>query len=403
MANYLVVVGDGNADKLFTTLSNKVKPYVAEPTVTFEVPHGHEAPKFGSFDALIKLTDDLQKHDSATEGVLRRIERQWVELDDEKNKADFQVNEQSVAAFLKNGWTWDNKRYPTTRTFQANLDFLLESVQKLDEQLRTNAQAHSDIKSQKTAVARRDAATFPTRDLIDLLVPSEVSPEDFVETKHLTTVIVILARGQDKEFEAWYEQPKFTFKKSVDGKEVEQTDEIPGPKTVIPTSLKQFTSFKEGKEDKDGNTVWRVVLFRSCKDKFVSLARQNKFIVRDFTYDEAKFTELNELRSTLQTKSDASLNTLRMFSKAAWGDVFVAWLHLKSMRACVEATLRYGQKGEGFAGFIVAPKPGAPVALRKELAGVLGKGVAVADAADADGEEFFSYVSLNFAPRAAMQ
>ena len=44
----------------------------------FEVPLNL---KFGSFDSLIKLVDDLGKYDSQVESVIRRVERQVFELD----------------------------------------------------------------------------------------------------------------------------------------------------------------------------------------------------------------------------------------------------------------------------------------------------------------------------------
>lgn len=37
--------------------------------------------KFGSFDSLIKLVDDMGKFDSQVESVIRRIERQVFDLD----------------------------------------------------------------------------------------------------------------------------------------------------------------------------------------------------------------------------------------------------------------------------------------------------------------------------------
>ena len=44
----------------------------------FDVP---ENLKFGSFDSLIKLVDELGKYDSQVESVARRVERQALELD----------------------------------------------------------------------------------------------------------------------------------------------------------------------------------------------------------------------------------------------------------------------------------------------------------------------------------
>lgn len=37
--------------------------------------------KFGSFDDLIRMADDLIKHDSTCEQVVRRLERQVLEID----------------------------------------------------------------------------------------------------------------------------------------------------------------------------------------------------------------------------------------------------------------------------------------------------------------------------------
>lgn len=51
----------------------------------FDVP---ENLKFGSFDSLIKLVDDMGKYDSQVESVIRRIERQVFDLD---NKAELSV------------------------------------------------------------------------------------------------------------------------------------------------------------------------------------------------------------------------------------------------------------------------------------------------------------------------
>lgn len=37
--------------------------------------------KFGSFDDLIRMADDLVKHDSTCEQVVRRLEKQVLEID----------------------------------------------------------------------------------------------------------------------------------------------------------------------------------------------------------------------------------------------------------------------------------------------------------------------------------
>lgn len=83
---------------------------------------------------------------------------------------------------------------------------------------------------------RGPQVSFANAELVDVLTPEIVSPGDFIEKEHLTTVLVIVPRGQDKEFLATYEK---------------------SDKNVVPRSAKQFQRLNaNGKlgpmEDKDG-------------------------------------------------------------------------------------------------------------------------------------------------------
>lgn len=51
---------------------------LCEEAIAFDVPDNL---KFGSFDSLIKLVDELGKVDSQVESVIRRVERQALDLD----------------------------------------------------------------------------------------------------------------------------------------------------------------------------------------------------------------------------------------------------------------------------------------------------------------------------------
>lgn len=418
--SFLIVCGEGSSDQIrggLTLASPHLDP--AQPISEFKLPLGSLTPKFGTFDNLIKLTDDLSKFDSQTEGCLRRLERQYVETfetDQEKAAVDrdgdnhFEVYDAQkkamrIDSFLRQGWSWDESKYPPSRSLQANLDHLLASVMKLDEDCRNLGQAYSDLKAQKNSLTKKDGGSYPTRDLVDLLVPGAVSEGDFVSTEHLTTVVVILSRGQDVDFKKWYENAEVRSIRMKDGKEEEHVDKIEGPQNVIPASFKQFVNLSDGAEDKDGNTVGRVVLFRSCKDKFQSLARQNKFTVRDFEYNPSALQELTAKRKSVDLEALEKLQTLTKVCRLAWSDVFTAWLHIKAMRAFVECVLRYGipnNNSNKFGGFILCPRAGVTPALRLALANAMpGKGPAGDKADDGDGEEYFPYVSLGFAPRAS--
>lgn len=325
---------------------------------------------------------------------------------DQNGDAHFQVYagaEKSATRldlFLRVGWKWDEAKYPARRTLQENLGSLLEGVQKLDEDCRSHGNTYSDVKLQKNALTKKEGS-FLTRDLVDLLHPGVVKEGDFVETEHLTTVIVILVRGQEVEFKKWYENPEMRSVRMKDGKEEELVDQIYPPQTVIPGSAQQFI-FGDSPEDKDGNSVWRVVLFKSCKEKFQSLARQNKFLVRDFEYNPSALVELEAKRQALELGASEKLQFLTNFCQMAWSDVFTAWLHIKALRAFVESVLRFGVPSKTqFGGFIICPLAGVTPQLRDALARALPGKVGDKGGDEAEGEEYFPYVSLGFAPRAA--
>jgi len=347
----------------------------------FDVPDGDRSLLFGSFDNLIRLTDDLQKADSSVDSILHRLERQYVELDP---KADFKVKsqrqEKPFLEYLKN-WQWDEAKYPKTRSILDNLTLLMSVVTKLDEEARNKTAQYNEFKTAKGNLAKKEGASVTGRDLVDVLTPDVVkingtADDDFIYTEHITTVVVILARGTDQEFLASYETI------------VEK---------VIPLSARKFP----GLDDKDGNSLWRVLMFKSAAEAFKKHCREKRIIARDFEYSDDGFRKLKMQREQLEDSVKRQHELVRGLYQAAWSDAMVAWTHIKAMRVFVESVLRFGMPPR-FASFIFAPKPGANVAVRKALADVLGKGGQAGPQDKAgdgqDDEEYYPYVSLAFTP-----
>merc|ERR1719183_2802707 len=95
---------------------------LVEEICKFEVPG---TLKFGSFDNLIKLLDDLQKYDGQVESVLRRIERQLLDLDPQAEfKIISQRTQMSYEQYLRK-FVWDDAKFPRTRALVDNLQLLL--------------------------------------------------------------------------------------------------------------------------------------------------------------------------------------------------------------------------------------------------------------------------------------
>jgi V-type H+-transporting ATPase subunit C len=271
----------------------------------------------------------------------------------------------------------------------------MQTVQKLDEETRNKAAFYNDLKAQKANISQKsNTATLAGRDLVDVLTPDVVTAgcgagDDFVYTDHITTVCVILPRGGDVEFLKSYEY----FNENV-----------------VPGSAKHFKSL----DDKDGNSLWRVVMFRSAVDQFKKECRDKRFLARDFEYKEEAYKQLKTQRDQIDDQVKRQHDMVRGLYQAAWSDTMVAWMHVKATRVFVESVLRFGMPPR-FASFIIAPRSQASQAAltRKALAEILGsKGGAQQGAAAAaggyggdmeDGEEYFPYVSFSLQPFVAQR
>jgi len=152
-----------------------------------------------------------------------------------------------------------------------------------------------------------------------------------------------------------------------------------------------------GMDDKDGNTLWRVVMMKSQVDHFKKACRENRFVPRDFEYSVEGYKKLLEQRVALEEQTNQALSRAKDICRAAWGDAMSAWIHIKAMRIFVESVLRFGQ-GTPFSAFVFSPRN--PAKPRPALADIFGADKAMTDAAAEDGEEYFPYVSLSFFPMA---
>lgn len=347
----------------------------AFPCQTFDVPLNL---KFGSFDNLVKLVEDLGKYDNQIESVLRRVERQVLELQaNAEMKIISQRTQQSWESYIRK-FRWDDAKFPKSRNLQDNLQLLLGSVNRLDEEVRIKCGAFQELKTQVTNISKKDTATLGTKDLMDVLNPQITSDQDFVKTEHLITVCVVVPRGQDKDFLTSYERME---------------------SNVVPMSAKKFDC-----TDKDGNSLWRVILFPASLEGFRKGCREKKFIVREFTYSQEAWQEQKDKCANLEAELKKQESFLRRVCHAAFSDTFVSWMHLKAMRLFVESTLRFGVPAN-FCAFMVKSDKGKQKKLRLALDDVFGAsnlyGSKYNQDAGADqeaGEDYYAYVSVNFTP-----
>jgi V-type H+-transporting ATPase subunit C len=280
-------------------------------------------------------------------------------------------------------WQWDEAKYPKGRSVTDHLSFVTGVVNHIDEEARSKIAQYNDFKTQRGNLAQKDGANLTGKDLIDVLTPDVVKAtngpdDDFIMTEHLVTVPIILPRGGEEEFLSTYETMV---------------------ENMVPMSARKFKG--PGCEDKDGNTLWRVVMFKSAVEGFKKACRDKRLQTRDFEYSQQNYEKLKQQRSQTEDQVKRQREVVLGLFAAAWSDVLVAWMHIKAMRVFVESVLRYGMP-PSFACYILSPKSDSTAA-RKALADSLGKQVSAMsskmgeDKGDAD-EDFFPYVSLSFTP-----
>jgi len=360
-----------NGDSSLTSADNM------SPAI-FPVVDGNSSLVAGSFDGLVTLTEDLAKADSQLDSIVHRLERQYAEVDpDGKFRVKTAQGEHQITDYIKS-WKWDEGKYPRDRPVADNLKFLSSTVAKMDEEVRNKLQQYNESKTARSNISKKDATTLTTRDLVDVLTPAKVAQDDFVFTEHLSTVCVILARGASVEFLKKYE----TF-----------TDH------VVPMSAKHFTS----EDDKDGNSVWRVVVLKTEVDAFKRACRENRYVPRDFEYSEDGYDKLIKQRDSLEVQCAEQVSKVKTLCMMSWSEALAAWIHIKAMRVFVECTLRFGQKSS-FTAYVLAPTN--PLKARRALLDILTTGnfeaaKELSDAAAEEGDEYFSYVSVSFTPMAA--
>jgi V-type H+-transporting ATPase subunit C len=267
-------------------------------------------------------------------------------------------------------FSWDEIKYPRSRSVQDNIQAILTSIQKLDEEIKVKTQQYTDAKQHAALYARKDQASHIQRDLVDLLTPENVKDGDFVYSEHLTTLIVVVPRGADNEFINHYHN----------------FDQY-----VVPGSAERISA-----DDKEGNSLWRVVMFKSAIDAFKTACRTHRYTVREFIFDGKKYGEIVQARQQSEIDIKTHEANLRRVCQAAFSDAMVAWIHMKAVRTFVEAVLRYGVP-PNFGAFLI--KVGTELLqVFANTGGMYGDGVHADDGADEESGEYYPYVYIPLSP-----
>ncbi|XP_032150023.1 V-type proton ATPase subunit C 2 isoform X3 [Sapajus apella] len=278
--------------------------------------------KVGTLDSLVGLSDELGKLDTFAESLIRRMAQSVVEvMEDSKGKAQehllangglkekMKCLKIDLTSFVTH-FEWDMAKYPAKQPLVSVVDTIAKQLAQIETDLKSRTAAYNTLKTNLENLEKKSMGNLFTRTLSDI-----VSKEDFVlDSEYLVTLLVIVPKPN-------YSQWQKTYESLSD--------------MVVPRSTKLIT------EDKEGG-LFTVTLFRKVIEDFKSKARENKFTVREFYYDEKEIKREREEMARLLSDKKQQYGPLLRWLKVNFSEAFIAWIHIKALRVFVESVLRYG-------------------------------------------------------------
>ena len=269
---------------------------------------------------MLKINDILK---SILQGDQDKMEEQQV------------VNDRPVTSYMQE-FSWNAGKYRSDKSIADLIDQLNREGSALENDVRTKFNQYNSVKGQLQQYQRRATGNLSTKHLGEVVRKEHVlSGSDYMETLFFA-VPVNHVRDWEKTYESLTQM-------------------------VVPRSSCKISEDKE-------YALMNVVVFKKFAQEFSNKARELKYIPRDFTYDK------DEMKKARKEYDDASASEKKLWAevlrlgRAAFGDAFQAWMHLKALRVFVESVLRYGLPPR-FECAIVKPHKKAGPQIRKLLNG----------------------------------
>lgn len=269
--------------------------------------------KVGTLDMLVGLGDDLAKLDQYVETVCQKLAQAIADTMESRKetllKEQLLANNMDLREYLTH-FKWDIAKFPIKQSLKSLHDLISKQVGQTDADLKTKSSAYSTLRNQLQSIERKQTGSLLARNLSDL-----VKREHFVlDSEYLSTLLVVVPK-------AYYKDWMLNYEKLTD--------------MVVPRSSNLIF------ED-DDHGLFTVTLFYKVVDEYKVKARERKFVVRDFKYNETDIKAGQTELAKLEENKKKQFQQLLRWLKVNFSECFVAWIHVKTLRLFVESILRYG-------------------------------------------------------------
>ncbi|KAI8997265.1 hypothetical protein BDB01DRAFT_770489 [Pilobolus umbonatus] len=309
-------------DKQNTYLNIKAKLTDYARTYEFNAPEF----KIGTLDALVMLSDDLVKYDTAFEQSVNKLADLLKSLLKGQNvniQDQLLVNDKPVDQYISS-FRWNTMKYRTDKSLQETLNTLNQEITTIDTIMKNKLNMYTQNKNTLLTLQRKQTGNLSVRNLNGIVQKHHC----VLNSEFLTTLIIAVPKSQYKQWNNRYETLT---------------------EMVVPRS-----SVMVSEDDEFG--LFAVTVFQRVADEFAQKAREEKFVPRDFKYDEdALNTQKRELEEVTAAERDQQSELLRL-AKTNFGEVFACWVHLKALRVFIESVLRYGLPPD-FCSVSISAKP----------------------------------------------
>uniref|UniRef100_A0A9R1SLA8 V-type proton ATPase subunit C n=2 Tax=Cyprinus carpio TaxID=7962 RepID=A0A9R1SLA8_CYPCA len=240
--------------------------------------------KVGTLDVLVGLSDELAKLDAFVESVVKKVAQYMADvLEDSRDKVqeNLLANGVDLVTYVTR-FQWDMAKYPIKQSLKNISEIVSKQVSQIDNDLKARASAYNNLKGNLQNLERKNAGS-------------------------------LLTRMTYSKFGIWAIFPILSMNSNV---------------------ILLFEDQESG--------LFSVTLFRKAIDDFRLKARENKFMLRDFQYNEEEMKADKEEMTRLSTDKKKQFGPLVRWLKVNFSEAFIAWIHIKALRVFVESVLRYG-------------------------------------------------------------
>jgi len=324
--------------------------------------------KVKNLSSLMNLTDDMQKYEERTESTLKRLHRNYHDLNPD---TDLDVNKVSPERYLQ-GFQWDVRKFPETTDLTKLAGDIYNEITDMDNDIKSKQAELTAINSRLNTMQRKRSGNLVTRDLSDV-----VKMEHFVKdpvTKKMSQQIIpyfiVVSTHRAQDFLNTYE--RFT-------------------QYVVPRSAKEVPT-----PDKD-YILYRILHLNApaIEDDLKKACEENKFVFRNFQFEPQAAQESSLEEQELIGDQKKLTGQVMMHIKTNFSEMFVAFMHLKAIRVFVESVLWYSLP-PNFQVMMIQPNERKETGLRQKLADQFqGAKCSQANMTKDDSEDNYPYVNLD--------